>query len=357
MISESRHRRPTPERSTPLRPVGVRCTNLSKAFERSARPALDDVSLDIPPGSITVLLGPSGCGKTTLLRCISGLEQPGTGLIEIDDTDVTEIAAEDRGVAMVFQNYALYPNKTVLANIEFPLRMAGVDRATRRRRATQLTDMLQLGELLGRKPAQLSGGQRQRVGIGRALVREPGVLLMDEPFSNLDAALRTTMRAELVALQRQLGTTVVFVTHDQIEALSIADQLVIMRAGRIEQAGPPEHVFNNPATEFVATFLGGMNILTTDLPFEKFTDIPSKRFGVRPHDLHHGRDASGDLQIPARVTMSELHGRERVVHLDIAGHAARMLTDAATRLHGDITVHAHRSDLVFFADNGVCVDD
>ncbi|MFF0457821.1 ABC transporter ATP-binding protein [Nocardia africana] len=357
MTSATSLRHPTPEHSAATRRVGVRCTNLSKAFERSANPALDNVSLDIPPGSITVLLGPSGCGKTTLLRCISGLEQPSAGRIEIDDTDVTETAAEDRGVAMVFQNYALYPNKTVLANIEFPLRMAGIDRITRRRRATQLAQMLQVGELLDRKPAQLSGGQRQRVGIGRALVREPDVLLMDEPFSNLDAELRTTMRAELLTLQRQLGTTIVFVTHDQIEALAIADQLVIMRGGRIEQAGPPEHVFNNPATEFVATFLGGMNILPTDLPYPTFTNPPSKRFGVRPHDLHHGHGASPDLHLPAHVTLSELHGRDRVLHLDIAGHHVRMLTDAADRPHGDITVHARRSDLIFFRENGARVDN
>ncbi|MGW3955984.1 ABC transporter ATP-binding protein [Streptomyces sp. NPDC004752] len=352
MTNTTSLRHPTPEHSAAPRRVGVRCTNLSKAFEHSAQPALDDVSLDIPAGGITVLLGPSGCGKTTLLRCISGLEQPGSGLIEIDDTDVTETAAEDRGVAMVFQNYGLYPNKTVLANIEFPLRMAGVDRTTRRRRATHIAEMLRLDELVNRKPAQLSGGQRQRVGIGRALVREPDVLLMDEPFSNLDAELRTTMRAELLTLQRQLGTTMIFVTHDQIEALSVADQLVIMRQGRIEQAGPPEQVFDDPATEFVGTFLGGMNILPTDLLFPGLTNAPSERFGIRPHDLHDGRGTDGDLRLRAKVSMSELHGRDRVVHLDIAGHHVRMLTNAANRPHGDITVHARRSDLVFFKENG-----
>ncbi|MBL1118157.1 ABC transporter ATP-binding protein [Streptomyces sp. 110] len=334
-------------------PSAVRVSAATKRFDRSETAALDDVHLTVPAGSITVLLGPSGCGKTTLLRCITGLETLTSGRIEIGGTDVTDVAAEDRGVAMVFQNYALYPNKTVLGNIEFPLRMRRVDRVARRERALRAAELMRLGELLDRKPSELSGGQRQRVGIGRALVRDPAVLVMDEPFSNLDAALRDTMRTELVTLQRRLGMTVVFVTHDQVEALALADQLVVMRAGRIEQAGPPEEVYRTPATTFVATFLDGMNIFAAEGPFESCSMPGAATVGCRPDHLRVGTGDAADIDLRGQVLMTELRGRDRLVHLDIGGQRARMRVPADNRPSGEIALHVRRSDLHYFTADGM----
>lgn len=333
-------------------PSAVRVSAATKRFDRSETAALDHVDLTIPAGSITVLLGPSGCGKTTLLRCIAGLETLTSGRVEIGDADVTDVAAEDRGVAMVFQNYALYPNKTVLGNIEFPLRMRRVDRATRRERTLEIVELLRLDHLIDRKPNELSGGQRQRVGIGRALVRDPAVLVMDEPFSNLDAALRDTMRTELVTLQRRLGMTVVFVTHDQVEALALADQLVVMRAGRIEQAGPPEEVYGVPETTFVATFLDGMNIFAADGPFEIGSAPEVTSVGCRPDHLRIGTGGTADIDLHGEVLMTELHGRDRLVHLDIGGQRARMRVPADIRPSGAIALHVQRSDLHYFTADG-----
>ncbi|MER6526095.1 ABC transporter ATP-binding protein [Streptomyces sp. NPDC001508] len=330
----------------------VRCQQFVKSYDRAAGKALDQVDLSVDPGTVTVLLGPSGCGKTTLLRCIAGLETPTAGRLSIGDQDVTGIAAEDRGVAMVFQNYALYPNKTVQANIEFPLRMARVPKAERRERASRIATLLKIDGLLERRPAQLSGGQRQRVGIGRALVRRPSVLLMDEPFSNLDAELRVAMRAELLALQRQLGMTVVFVTHDQVEAMSLADQLVVMRAGRIEQAGTPEEIYGDPATEFVASFVGDMNILPVSLPFTGIEQPGAHSFGIRPENLRLGPGTEPDLRWTGTVLMSELHGRDRMVHIDLAGHRTRMRLPAQAPPTGDIPVHVSRQDIHYFTSDG-----
>ncbi|NEW70764.1 ABC transporter ATP-binding protein [Streptomyces rhizosphaericus] len=331
----------------------VRVSAAVKRFDRSETAALGQVDLTVPAGSITVLLGPSGCGKTTLLRCVAGLETLTSGRIEIGDADVTDVAAEDRGVAMVFQNYALYPNKTVLGNIEFPLRMRRVDRVARRERALRAAELMRLGELLDRRPSELSGGQRQRVGIGRALVRDPAVLVMDEPFSNLDAALRDTMRTELVTLQRRLGMTVVFVTHDQVEALALADQLVVMRAGRIEQAGPPEEVYRTPATTFVATFLDGMNIFAAEGPFEACSPPGATTVGCRPDHLRVGAGGAADIDLRGQVLLTELRGRDRLIHLDIGGRRARMRVPADTRPSGEITLHVRRSDLHHFTADGI----
>ncbi|MER6525889.1 ABC transporter ATP-binding protein [Streptomyces sp. NPDC001508] len=334
-------------------PSAVRVSAATKRFDRSETDALSHVDLTVPAGSITVLLGPSGCGKTTLLRCIAGLETLTAGRIEIGDTDVTEVPAEDRGVAMAFQNYALYPNKTVLGNIEFPLRMRRIDRATRRERALRAAELMRLDGLLDRRPSELSGGQRQRVGIGRALVRDPAVLVMDEPFSNLDAALRDTMRTELATLQRRLGMTVVFVTHDQVEALALADQLVVMRGGRIEQAGPPEDVYRTPATTFVATFLDGMNIFAAEGPFATHPMPGAATVGCRPDHLRVGTGEGDDIDLRGQVLMSELRGRDRLVHLDIGGRSARMRVPADIRPSEEIALHVRRSDLHYFTADGV----
>ncbi|WP_236796147.1 ABC transporter ATP-binding protein [Amycolatopsis sp. GM8] len=251
-------------------PAGVLLDGVSKRFD-SGRAALDVASLHVPSGSLTVFVGPSGCGKTTALRIVSGLEEPTAGRVLIDGTDVTHAPPGRRGVSMVFQDFALYPHMTVERNISFGLRLAakhrsesGLDSAEIERRVTQACESLGLTALRRRRPGQLSGGERQRVGLARAIVRRPKVLLLDEPLSALDAQLRQQARAELVRLHRELGNTVVLVTHDQLEALSMATHLVVLSKGHVLQAGSPAEVYRRPQDEFVATFLGSppMNLAT-----------------------------------------------------------------------------------------------
>ncbi|MER6526123.1 ABC transporter ATP-binding protein [Streptomyces sp. NPDC001508] len=329
----------------------VRCVELAKSFDKGSSYALDRVDVTIPAGQITVLLGPSGCGKTTLLRCITGLETPTAGTIELDGHDVTALAAEERGIAMVFQNYALYPNKTARANIEFPLRMTRVPKRDRLTAISETAGLLKLDGLLDRRPAQLSGGQRQRVGIARALVRDPAVLVMDEPFSNLDAELRAGMRTDLMALQRRLGMTVVFVTHDQIEALSLADHLVVMNAGRVEQADAPDVVYGEPATTFTAAFLGGMNLFPVGLlPRHDYRGAHS--VGVRPEDLRLGPGTADDFTLTGSVTTSELHGRDRLLHVATDAGTTRVRVPAAARPSGPLIIHTQPAHLHYFDADG-----
>lgn len=330
----------------------VNCRQLVKSFDKGATYALHHIDITMPAGQITVLLGPSGCGKTTLLRCIAGLEAPTTGTIDFDGHNVTHVAAEDRGVAMVFQNYALYPNKTARANIEFPLRMTGVAKQERRTAVDEMAGLLKLDGLLDRRPAQLSGGQRQRVGIARALVRRPPALVMDEPFSNLDAELRAGMRTELMALQRRLGMTVVFVTHDQIEALSLADHLVVMNAGHVEHAGAPEMVYGEPATTFTASFLGAMNLFPVDRLPPDLDYGSAHRVGVRPEDLQLGPGQERDLTFAATVVADELHGRDRLLHLETTAGPVRVRVTAAGRPTGSLLIHAAPEHLHYFDANG-----
>ena len=236
--------------------------------------AIGDLSLTVDKGSFTALLGPSGCGKSTLLRMIAGLEEITEGQCFIDDVDVTDVPPAKRRIAMVFQSYALYPHMTVRQNIAFSLSIAGASRKVQNEKTAVVARMLQLEPLLDRRPAQLSGGQRQRVAIGRALVREPRVFLFDEPLSNLDAMLRVQMRLELAKLHQDLGTTMIYVTHDQTEAMTLADKIVVLDKGRISQVGTPLELYNSPANKFVASFIGspGMNF-----------------FGVRLKDVGDGR--------------------------------------------------------------------
>ncbi|MCM3886803.1 ABC transporter ATP-binding protein [Frankia sp. R82] len=229
--------------------------------------AVDGVSLDIADGEFLVLLGPSGCGKSTLLRAIAGLLAPSEGRILVDGRDVTDIPARGRDLAMVFQSYALYPHLTVARNIGFPLRARRVRRADVRRRVAEVAEILDLSALLDRRPRELSGGQRQRVALGRALVRDPGAFLMDEPLSNLDAQLRTATRTEITELHRRLGRTFIYVTHDQVEAMTMATRVAVLNRGRLEQIGSPTEVYDQPASAFVAAFLGSppMNLLDAEL--------------------------------------------------------------------------------------------
>jgi putative spermidine/putrescine transport system ATP-binding protein len=238
----------------------LRVSRLRKSF--GAVVAVDEVSLDAAPGEFLSLLGPSGCGKSTVLRMVAGLVEPDAGRVVLAGEDITGVPVHRRNLGLVFQSYALFPQMTVLENVAFGLRRRGVGEAERLPRVERMLELVRLGPLGGRYPRELSGGQQQRVALARALVTEPSVLLLDEPLSNLDALLRDEMRVELKRLQERLGTTMIFVTHDQAEALILSDRVVVMEAGRVEQIGRPEEVYRRPATPFVARFLGRANFLT-----------------------------------------------------------------------------------------------
>jgi lactose/L-arabinose transport system ATP-binding protein len=240
---------------------GVELKEVKKSFGNAE--VIHNVSLSVAAGEFVVFVGPSGCGKSTLLRLIAGLEDATAGVISIGGRDVTRVDPADRGIAMVFQSYALYPHMTVEENMGFGLRMTGTDRAVVAERVKKAAAILHLDQLLKRKPKQLSGGQRQRVAIGRAIVREPQVFLFDEPLSNLDAELRVQMRLEIAKLHKDLGATMVYVTHDQVEAMTLADKIVVLRLGRVEQVGSPLELYRNPDNVFVAGFIGSpkMNFL------------------------------------------------------------------------------------------------
>jgi multiple sugar transport system ATP-binding protein len=278
-------------------------------------PGLD---LTIPDGSFTVLVGPSGCGKSTLLRMIAGLEEVSGGNIAIGGDDVTSRDPSQRGIAMVFQSYALYPHMSVVDNIGFGLKLAGMPKAELEARVRAAAETLQLTHLLDRKPRQLSGGQRQRVAIGRAIVRQPKVFLFDEPLSNLDAALRAQMRVELAELHSRIGATMVYVTHDQVEAMTMADRIVVLKDGRIEQVGPPMELYRRPATPFVAGFIGSprMNFIT-GAEAEK---LGAEVVGIRPEHL---RIEAGGPWL-ANVRHVEHLGSETLVHTE--GDAVGPLT-------------------------------
>jgi len=265
--------------------------------------AVDDVSFEVGVGTLAVLLGPSGCGKSTTLRLIAGLEQVSAGRILIGDVDVTALPPVRRNTAMVFQSYALFPHLSVAENIVFGLRVRRVPAAERARRLARVAELLGLSSLLERKPSQLSGGQQQRVALGRAIIAEKPVCLMDEPLSNLDAQLRVEMRREIRALQQKLGMTMVYVTHDQTEAMTMADQVVLLKSGRVEQDAPPAEMYARPATAFAARFIGTppMNLL-------RLADTPARLVGVRPEDV---RFADGGL--PVRVTSVEYLGADSLV--------------------------------------------
>ncbi len=283
---------------------------------------IHDVSLQVDDGELVVFVGPSGCGKSTLLRLISGLDRPTSGTIEIDGRDVTRVSAADRGLAMVFQSYALYPHMSVRQNMAFGLENTRMPKAEIRDRIEGAARMLEIGELLDRRPGQLSGGQRQRVAIGRAIVREPSAFLLDEPLSNLDAELRVSMRAELASLHDRLGTTMIYVTHDQIEAMTLADRIVVLRDGRIEQVATPLELFNRPANRFVAGFIGApnMNFLPVGLMHVEQQPPgagPDTTVGIRPQHLHLAAPGESET-LETSVVLVESLGAETVVHGETA---------------------------------------
>ncbi len=250
--------------------AGVVLENITKRYEGSQQVSVNQLTMSIVDGEFIVIVGPSGCGKSTTLRMIAGLESISEGQLYIDDVVVNDIGAKDRNIAMVFQSYALYPNMTVRENMGFALKMHGVPKADITKKVDDVARTLQLEEYLDRKPAALSGGQRQRVALGRAMVREPKVFLLDEPLSNLDAKLRVTMRAEIVDLHRKLNTTFIYVTHDQTEALTMADRIAVMNQGNLVQFASPKELYMNPANLFVAEFIGSpqMNTIASTLVYE-----------------------------------------------------------------------------------------
>jgi multiple sugar transport system ATP-binding protein len=284
--------------------------HVHKSF--GAHDIIHDASLEIENGSFVVFVGPSGCGKTTLLRLIAGLEDVTGGKILIDGVNVVNMPPAKRGLSMVFQSYALYPHMSVRGNIAFGLKMAGLPKAEIGRKVEAAASILNLTSYLDRKPRELSGGQRQRVAIGRAIVREPKAFLFDEPLSNLDAALRVQMRQEVTRLQRQLATTAVYVTHDQVEAMTMADRIVVLSAGRIEQYGSPLELYERPANLFVAGFIGSpkMNFITG----ETAARAGAATIGVRPEHIRVSRDGSG---WEGRVMTAEHLGSDTFFYVDV----------------------------------------
>jgi multiple sugar transport system ATP-binding protein len=285
--------------------------HVTKRFDGTA--AVQDFTVQVADGEFLVLVGPSGCGKSTALRMLAGLEEITEGRILIGDRAVNNLAPGARDVAMVFQSYALYPHMTVYDNLAFGLRNKRMPKNEVDRRVRRAGEILDLGKLLKRKPKQLSGGQRQRVALGRAIVREPAAFLMDEPLSNLDAQLRVATRAEILKLQRDLGTTTIYVTHDQVEAMTMGDRIAVMRDGLLQQVGTPEQLYTRPQNVFVAGFIGSpaMNLVPSDV-----VDAGGGRIaGFRPEHVDVGRGRGDALSFPATVEVVEYLGDEQLVHL------------------------------------------
>ncbi len=320
--------------------ANVRLTNIRKSYNKTE--VLHGISLDIASGEFLSLLGASGCGKTTLLRMVAGLETVSAGGIEIDNRDVTELPPEQRDIAMMFQSYALLPHLTVAENVRFPLRMRGIgNRDEQQDKVKAALETVQLGHLGERKPRQLSGGQQQRVALARAIVSTPKVLLLDEPLSNLDARLREDMQVELIEIHQRLGLTTIFVTHDQEEALSLSDRIVLLNAGKIEQQGTPDEIYNQPATGFASNFIGSANLVPAEIidtpngPVAKFADgrvMPldpqeqtrgAATIALRQEDLTLSASGSGPkAKVRTRVFLG---ARNRYV-MTLAGHPVRALT-------------------------------
>jgi multiple sugar transport system ATP-binding protein len=284
---------------------------VSKVFDGTV--AVKDLSLEIEDSEFVVLVGPSGCGKSTALRMLAGLERVSSGRILIGDRVVNNVAPQARDIAMVFQSYALYPHMTVYQNLAFGLKNKGVPKHEIEQRVQRAAEILQMGDLINRKPKQLSGGQRQRVALGRAIVREPEAFLMDEPLSNLDAKLRVETRAEILKLQERLGTTTIYVTHDQVEAMTMGDRIAVMNAGVLQQVGTPEELYTNPRNMFVAGFIGSpsMNLVPAGVVNGGAKD---RIIGFRPEHVRPGTGGDG-LHFDARVDVIEYLGDEQLVHL------------------------------------------
>ncbi|MBB3996682.1 ABC transporter ATP-binding protein [Aureimonas pseudogalii] len=352
---------------------GVKLTNVRKSF--GSAEVIRGVSLEVPKGSFGVFVGPSGCGKSTLLRMIAGLEDTSGGTIEIGGRDVTSVEPAKRGVAMVFQSYALYPHLSVYENMAFSLRLARAKRAVVEEKVREASRILRLDEHLQKKPGQLSGGQRQRVAIGRAIVRQPEVFLFDEPLSNLDAELRVQMRLELTRLHRQIGATMIYVTHDQVEAMTLADDIFVLKNGELQQAGRPLHLYDNPANRFVGGFIGSpamnfveANVLSTqggrtrvrvegetqefNLPMASQAAGSGARvvLGLRPEKLRLAEEG-----MPVTIEMIEELGGVSYLHARTAGGGDMVIERRGSRegMEGRrVFVTADGEDILVFSQGG-----
>ena len=341
--------------------MGIEFRNVSKHFGGTS--VVDNLSLEIRDGEFVVLLGPSGCGKTTTLRMLAGLETATEGDIFIDGDRVNDVPTQHRDVAMVFQSYALYPHMTIAENIGYPLRVRKIEKAERAARVNRVAAMLEIESLLERKPRQLSGGERQRVALARAIVREPRAYLMDEPLSNLDARLRVQMRGELKRLQHQLGTTTIYVTHDQAEAMTLASRVAVMKKGRLQQFDTPLNIYNHPANRFVAEFVGSpsMNFIDGKIESELFVSdalqIPLHGFahgtrltiGIRPEHIQvllEPRDGA----IAATVYVTELMGNETFVFVSVGANRliARAPADFRAELESKVWLQFTTDKIHFF---------
>jgi multiple sugar transport system ATP-binding protein len=330
-------------------------TNLVKTYPGGNAPATDDISIEVADGEFLVLVGPSGCGKTTLLRMVAGLETPDSGTVHIGGRDVTDLPARQRGLSMVFQSYAIFPHMTVRKNIGFGLTMRKVSKDEFERRVRHAAELLNLGEYLDRYPSQLSGGQRQRVAVARAIVVDAGVLLMDEPLSNLDALLRLQFRAELKKIVSQLGTTTLYVTHDQAEAMSLGDRVAVMREGRVAQLGPPLEVYDRPADRFVGGFLGSppMNFFPARVDGDRLVvgeaSMPAPGHadgwagrdvlvGVRAENIQVATE-SAEGWMAATVEVAEPTGAAILLTVRLAGHQLKVQAPTTFAAAPETKVH------------------
>ncbi len=350
---------------------------IKKTFDRTE--VLHGIDLEVTQGEFVVFVGPSGCGKSTLLRCIAGLEEISSGELLIDGQPMNDVPPAERGLAMVFQSYALYPHMTVAENMSFGLRLAKTPKAELERAVNAAAEVLRITPLLQRFPAQLSGGQRQRVAIGRAIVRRPGIFLFDEPLSNLDAALRTEMRVEMARLHATLGATIIYVTHDQAEAMTLADRIVVFNGGRIEQAGPPLALYRRPANMFVAGFLGSPKInllpatvlaasaqgLQLDLGADGELQLPFNAaglrtgdkvtLGLRPEQLSPAAQGASALALQGKVQMLEHLGDVAYLHVQSSGSmrlVARAPADTALQAGSAVSLSFGASDALVFDSEG-----
>lgn len=316
--------------------------NVRKTYDNS-KTVINNVNLEIKDKEFVVLVGSSGCGKSTLLRMIAGLEDITDGEIYIGDRKVNNVPPKDRDIAFVFQSYALYPHMTVRENIAFGLKMRKVDKATIEKKVQEAAEILNLGEYLDRKPKQLSGGQRQRVALGRAIVRNPKVFLMDEPLSNLDAKLRVQMRSEIKKLHEKLQTTFIYVTHDQTEALTMGDRIVVLNNGDIQQVDSPDEIYNNPKNTFVAGFVGSpqMNFINgKDLGLDE-----NILYGIRPEKV---TKADGDIKLTVDVEISEMLGSEKIAYFNIDDKKCSARLDSDVQIGKTLDLSMCSSDLYKF---------
>jgi sn-glycerol 3-phosphate transport system ATP-binding protein len=326
--------------------ASIEFVRVTKAFDKSI--VIKDLDLKIQDGSFTVLVGPSGCGKTTLLRMIAGIDPQTSGSVLIDGNDVTHIAPGQRGVAMVFQNYAIYPTMSVRENIEFGLKNNKVGKAERTQLVESISATVGLSDYLDRKPSTLSGGQRQRVALARAMVKKPSVFLMDEPLSNLDAKLRGQMRIELIELHKKLGTTFVYVTHDQVEAMSMADTIILMNQGLIQQEAPPDTMYRQPNNLFAAQFIGVPPMNIGDL------SIDGVRFGFRPESVTLSNEP-GDYHYSERgvIVTREMLGSETIYQVRSADHSYMVkCTEDLFSVDQEVYLGVAASKIYFFGSDG-----